>query len=163
MKTLNEQISEIRVRQRKITKLIEELNDRTEKPWPQEGDICWCEAIDGEVYQTRYLGDDADIHCIFRGAYHKTEADAMVQRDRDNLKCKILQMLKEKNGDWIPDWGGEYQQKAFLEWCYVYNKITIRSCATSSFSKHVAKTKEIWRQIIAKFGATGVAEALEIK
>lgn len=80
-----------------------------------------------------------------------------------NLKTKILKRLEEANDGWVPDFDDHDVDKYFL--LYYNNEednIDISRFQYLCSSKHVAKSKEIWKEIIEDYSDINVAKALEL-
>ncbi len=149
-KTLNE-----------LVKIVEDMN-QNEKSWPQKGDNYLFEDSAGEILvEMFYPESHVDKYRLLTGNCYRTKRDLINEQNRKVLKGKILQMLKEKNGDWIPDWGGD-PVKWYLFWDHIREHADIAQTRVHQITAYSAKSKEIWQQIIDKFGEREVAEALGI-
>ncbi len=135
---------------------------KPEKPWPQEGDVYWYWHSDNHACKAIWSADTRQCHYRREQlGIAKTEDEIFELQKRKNLKVKILQMLKDLNGDWIPDYVDAAQEKWSIR--FIQNVFNLCCDYTIQRTKHVAKSEEIWREIIDKFGEDEVAEALEVK
>ncbi len=133
-----------------------------EKPWPQKGDKYWygnsIAAIHCETFNPE---DEVNKYRLSTGNCHRTKEAFIKERNRGILKGKILKMLKELNGDWVADYTDGTQEKWAIR--YYKGELDLYCETIYQYTKHVAKSREIWQQIIFEFDDNEVAEALEVK
>ncbi len=138
-------------------------SSKPEKPWPQRKDNYLFENSAGEILvEMFYPESPVDKYRLLTGNCYRTKRDLINEQNRKVLKAKILKMLKEKNGDWIPDYEDAAQDKFELHWSHTGNCLLVMRCHIQQSSKHVARSREIWREIIDKLGENEVAEAMEV-
>ncbi len=134
---------------------------KPEKPWPQKGGAIYFISRCGNPLSRPYVDDDRDRYMLSIGEVHSSAHAAERADVMKILKGKVLEMLKEKNGDWVADYEDATQEKWSIR--FVQNVLNLSADYTLQHTKHVAKSREIWQEIIDKFGENEVAEVLEVK
>jgi len=161
MKTFEKGQYELRINnlQKQITALKEEFI-QSEKEWPQDGDETWKTMFNTSV-RTMWYDLAQDHFEMALGITHKTYEEAEVARDKILLKADILKMLDELNGDWKADWRGGKSNYTLI-YDHEFKSVVIDGEGLMQSSKYVAKSKEVWEQILDKFGEQEVAECLGV-
>ena len=107
---------------------IKRLNDdlqalkakQNSKRWvPGHGEIYYYIDSALDVVFSQNNNFDNDKNRILVGNCYKTQAEAEKERDRIVAIAEVNQIIREENGDWVPDWSDSNQQKRLL--CYDYS------------------------------------------
>ena len=71
---------------------------------------------DGAVDYHREANDVIDNHLYAMGNYFRTNEEAEAYRDRQLATMRVLDALREYEGDWVADWDGYNQNKYSAFW-----------------------------------------------
>ena len=96
----------------------------------------------------------SDIKRFENGLYFETEEEAEQHLKEQRLLFKIHEWAKEKNGNWIPDWGSIFQEKYYIFYDYYRKELcTSFNNSTGAINKlPYFKTRKIAQECINLFG-----------
>ena len=86
---------------------------------PKLGEYYYYIDSDLSVAPTENYNHRHDKNRMLVGNCYKTQAEAEKERDRIVAIAEVNQIIREENGDWVPDWSDSNQQKRLL--CYDYS------------------------------------------
>jgi len=78
------------------------------KPWPQEGDVAWLRAGDGDVERATHL--PAWSGYLKQGRLHRVEAEAIRANEVEAANAAIKRW-RDENAPYTPDWDDIRQRK----------------------------------------------------
>ena len=118
---------------KELEELVKKLNDDLQALKVKQNSGRWVPDA-GEVY---YYVDSAlvvvvghnynfveDQKRILVGNCYKTQEEAGKERDRMIAIAEVNQIIREENGDWVPDWNDSEQLKQRLAYDYKMRKLT---------------------------------------
>lgn len=89
---------------------------------PEYGQDYWYIGSDGSYYATRWDNDKVDNLRLACGNCYETKEAAQKATDKQFATVRVLNKLRELEGDWVADWNDSSQEKYTI--CFDYgNKI----------------------------------------
>ena len=129
VKKLNKEIEE------RVKKLHDDLAELKAKQnsglWvPEQGEIYYYIYSDLSVVVDRNHNYQSDKNRILVGNCYKTEEDGEKERDRLIAIAEVNQIIREENGDWVPNWKNDGQTKKQIVFSYTTNCLACADCYT---------------------------------
>lgn len=123
-------VSEIGERLSKLLPDVEILNEE-EDTWEMKcpykyGDKHYCIQSTGDVFLDSWEGMEADNRYFSQGNIFPTEETAELEAKRRNLLTRFKAFRDECNGDWNPNWSGNEEMKAYIQYHEQFNKFVIK-------------------------------------
>jgi len=107
------ELEELEQKYKEMGEEIERLkNPPNKKRWRAEKDEKYYLITQSGVVHFYYENYDLiDNHAYATGSYFRTEEEAELKRDRDLATQRVLDALREAEGDWVADWDDKDQCK----------------------------------------------------
>ena len=118
-----------------IKKLNDDLQElkakRNNRRWdPEHGDVYYYIYSDLSVSPTENYEHRHDKNRILVGNCYETKADAEKERDRMVAIAEVNRIIREENGDWVPDWNDHSKDKFTLTFCHARRGLMFYSVTT---------------------------------
>jgi len=106
-------LKELEHKYKEMGEEIERLkNQPNKKRWRAEiGETYWHAADNNTIYASTEEVHLADDYRYSIGNYSITQEEAELKRDRDLATQRVLDALREAEGDWVADWDDKDQGK----------------------------------------------------
>ena len=96
---------------------------------PKLGEYYYYIDSDLSVAPTENYNHRHDKNRILVGNCYKTQAEAEKERDRLIAIAEVNQIIREENGDWVPDWNDSNLHKRLLGYDYSDKSLGSSLCA----------------------------------
>lgn len=114
----------------------------------------WCMGSDGKEYITLWGNDELDISRLAYGNVYETREAAGKARDKQLATVRVLNKLRELEGDWVADWDDSNQVKNSIWFYHPLKKFHTTRWQTSQFSpKEWFSTEEACQWVIDNMDA----------
>lgn len=125
------------------------------KVWkPEDGEKYWVIECYGETHHSYWGNDNIDNGRLAMGNVYPTKEAAELARDRQLAKVRVINALREYEGDWEADWDDNSQRKhkAVVDWPAKDVRINNNN-AYVSVETELYSSEEAWERVIEEMEA----------
>jgi len=154
---LSQRLELLEEQQRRIADTIKEVREEMEKPKQVSvrrradvGHRYWTLSDLGRVINSLEKGDSTDDRRFDIGNYYITFEVAKKARDRQLAYVRIVDALREAEGDWVVDWGDDTQWKFNPTFCHD-SGLVVADCwvSTQGGPSEFISSESVWDAVIA--------------
>lgn len=141
--------SDIKAMEERIASMKKELESKQSKVWkPQHGDTAYILWSDGVDFQITYYKRDNEGQ-LSMGNVFKTKQEAEKARDRRLATVRVVNALREHEGDWIADWNNNKYDKYHVYSIFPHGELILnRSNRLLLVPIEWYSSKEAWQWVI---------------